>query len=42
MSEFYGPNLAYVLELYARYREDPNAVDAADTAVFRRLDTAGG
>ena len=34
MSEFYGPNLAYVLELYARYREDPTAVDAQTRQFF--------
>ena len=34
MSEFYGPNLAYVLELYARYREDPNAVDLQTRRFF--------
>jgi 2-oxoglutarate dehydrogenase E1 component len=26
-SRFYGPNLGYVLELYERYREDPESVD---------------
>jgi 2-oxoglutarate dehydrogenase E1 component len=26
-SQFYGPNLGYVLELYERYREDPESVD---------------
>jgi 2-oxoglutarate dehydrogenase E1 component len=26
-SQFYGPNLGYVLELYERYREDPGSVD---------------
>jgi 2-oxoglutarate dehydrogenase E1 component len=26
-SQFYGPNLGYVLELYERYREDPDSVD---------------
>jgi ABC-type polysaccharide/polyol phosphate transport system ATPase subunit/acylphosphatase len=26
-SQFYGPNLGYVLELYERYREDPKSVD---------------
>ena len=28
MPDFYGPDLAYVLDLYARYRQDPAAVDA--------------
>jgi len=26
-SQFYGPNLGYVLELYEGYREDPESVD---------------
>ena len=26
-SQFFGPNLGYVLELYERYREDPGSVD---------------
>ena len=26
-SQFYGPNLGYVLELYERYKEDPGSVD---------------
>ena len=26
-TQFYGPNLGYVLELYERYREDPDSVD---------------
>jgi 2-oxoglutarate dehydrogenase E1 component len=26
-SQFYGPNLGYVLELYDKYREDPDSVD---------------
>ena len=26
-SQFFGPNLGYVLELYERYREDPESVD---------------
>ena len=26
-SQFYGPNLGYVLELYEKYREDPDSVD---------------
>jgi len=25
--QFYGPNLGYVLELYERYREDPESID---------------
>lgn len=26
-NQFYGPNLGYVLELYEKYREDPDSVD---------------
>jgi 2-oxoglutarate dehydrogenase E1 component len=33
-SDFYGPNLAYVLDLYARYRQDPAAVDAETRQFF--------
>jgi 2-oxoglutarate dehydrogenase E1 component len=32
--DFHGPNLAYVLELYDRYCQDPEAVDAATRAFF--------
>ncbi|MFO7322445.1 MAG: 2-oxoglutarate dehydrogenase E1 component [Chloroflexota bacterium] len=32
--EFHGPNAAYVLELYERYRNDPNAVDERTRALF--------
>ncbi|MDP9373033.1 MAG: hypothetical protein M3Q65_11415, partial [Chloroflexota bacterium] len=38
---FYGPNAGYALELYERYQQDPNSVDAATRAVFDRL-SAGG
>lgn len=34
--EFPGPNAAYVLELYDRYRRDPGSVDAATRAFFAR------
>src|SRR5215217_2929699 len=34
MDEFTGPNLAYILELYDRYREDPNSVDEAARKLF--------
>jgi 2-oxoglutarate dehydrogenase E1 component len=34
MSDFYGPNLAYVLELYDRYRQDPSAVDPQTRQFF--------
>jgi 2-oxoglutarate dehydrogenase E1 component len=32
--QFYGPNLGYVLELYERYREDPESVDDGARAFF--------
>ena len=32
--EFHGPNAGYILELYDRYRNDPNSVDAATRAAF--------
>src|SRR5215212_2818586 len=32
--EFTGPNRAYILELYDRYREDPNSVDEAARQLF--------
>jgi len=33
-NEFYGPNLGYILELYERYRKDPNTVDEATRQLF--------
>ena len=33
-NQFYGPNLGYVLELYERYREDPNSVDERTRGFF--------
>jgi 2-oxoglutarate dehydrogenase E1 component len=33
---FHGPNAGYVLELYERYRQDPQSVDPATRAVFER------
>ncbi len=42
---FYGPNAGYVLELYERYQQNPNALDPATRAFFDRvgplLDDAG-
>ncbi len=35
IDQFYGPNAGYVLELYDRYRESPDAVDAATRALFQ-------
>ncbi len=34
LQEFYGPNAGYVLELYERYRQDPQSVDPATRAFF--------
>jgi 2-oxoglutarate dehydrogenase E1 component len=33
-SQFYGPNLGYVLELYEKYKEDPNSVDERTRRFF--------
>ena len=33
---FYGPNAGYVLELFDRYLQDPDAVDAPTRAFFQR------
>lgn len=32
--DFHGPNAGYVLELYDRYRQDPDSVDATTRAYF--------
>ncbi|MCC6190954.1 MAG: 2-oxoglutarate dehydrogenase E1 component [Anaerolineales bacterium] len=34
--EFHGPNAGWVVELYERYRRDPNAVDAVTRQLFER------
>lgn len=34
-SAFYGPNAGYILELYERYAQDPNSVDAASRRFFQ-------
>ncbi len=36
LEAFYGPNAGYVLELYDRYRQDPQSVDAATRAIFEQ------
>ena len=33
-SQFYGPNLGYVLELYERFREAPDSVDERTRSFF--------
>ena len=38
--EFHGPNLGYILELYERYRDDPNAVDEATRKLFEQWSPA--
>lgn len=32
--QFHGPNAGYILELYEKYQQDPNSVDAATRAQF--------
>lgn len=39
--DFYGPNAGYVLELYERYRQDPESVDAATREFFARWSPPG-
>ena len=39
-NEFHGPNLGYILELYERYRGDPNAVDEATRELFAQWSPA--
>src|SRR5438093_12929590 len=34
LSAFYGPNAGYVLDLYDRYRHDPQSVDAETRTFF--------
>jgi 2-oxoglutarate dehydrogenase E1 component len=36
LNEFHGPNAAYVLDLYDRYRQDPAAVDPETRAFFEQ------
>jgi 2-oxoglutarate dehydrogenase E1 component len=36
-SEFHGPNAGYVIELYERYRKDPQSVDEATRALFEQF-----
>ena len=35
-SQFYGPNLGYVLELYERYKKDPDSVDKRTRGFFEQ------
>ncbi|MCB8927301.1 MAG: 2-oxoglutarate dehydrogenase E1 component [Ardenticatenaceae bacterium] len=34
--EFHGPNAGYILELYEKYQQDPNSVDAATREQFEQ------
>ncbi len=34
--QFHGPNAGYILELYEKYQQDPNSVDAATRAQFEK------
>src|SRR5215470_9068337 len=34
LETFYGPNAGYVLDLYERYKQNPDSVDAATRAIF--------
>ena len=34
LREFHGPNAAYIIELYERYRQDPESVDASTREQF--------
>lgn len=40
-NEFHGPNLGYILELYERYRDNPNAVDESTRQLFEGWSPAG-
>jgi 2-oxoglutarate dehydrogenase E1 component len=39
-NQFYGPNLGYILELYERYRSDPNSVDESTRQLFQNWSPA--
>ncbi|HVB23183.1 MAG TPA: 2-oxoglutarate dehydrogenase E1 component [Ktedonobacteraceae bacterium] len=41
LETFYGPNAGYVLELYDRYRQDPQSVDAVTRAIFEKWSPNG-
>ena len=36
--DFHGPNLGYILELYERFQDDPDLVDAAYPPAFPTLE----
>ena len=39
---FHGPNAGWALELYERYRQDPQSVDRATAALLQRMEQEGG
>jgi 2-oxoglutarate dehydrogenase E1 component len=39
--DFHGPNAGYILELYERYRQNPQSVDAATRAYFEKSPPPG-
>jgi 2-oxoglutarate dehydrogenase E1 component len=41
LTEFFGPNAGYVLDLYDRYRSDPSSVDDTTRALFERWTPSG-
>ncbi|HLJ35018.1 MAG TPA: 2-oxoglutarate dehydrogenase E1 component, partial [Ktedonobacteraceae bacterium] len=41
LETFYGPNAGYVLELYDRYQQDPQSVDAATRGIFEQWSPTG-
>ena len=41
LSEFYGPNAGYVLELYDRYRDEPESLDPATREFFEGFTPTG-
>ena len=40
-NEFHGPNLAYILDLYEQYRNDPKAVDESTRRLFEEWSPEG-
>lgn len=41
-TQFHGPNAGYLLELYERYRENPQSVDATSRAYFEQWESTTG
>jgi 2-oxoglutarate dehydrogenase E1 component len=40
--DFHGPNLGYILELYERFRDDPDSVDESARRLFQRWTPPAG